>query len=104
MCIDIYVPAATLKHMSQEKNMTLEELARMIAGGFDAVSERFNRMDERFEQVDERFNRVDERFNRVDERFDRVELHISSLGSDWRERFDALEMRVRKLEQGSSRK
>ena len=97
MCIDIYVPAATLKHMSQEKNMTLEELARMIAGGFDAVSERFNRMDERFEQVDERFNRVDERF-------DRVELHISSLGSDWRERFDALEMRVRKLEQGSSRK
>ena len=97
MCIDIYVPAATLKHMSQEKNMTLEELARMIAGGFDAVSERFNRMDERFEQVDERFNRVDERF-------DRVELHISSLGSDRRERFDALEMRVRKLEQGSSRK
>jgi len=77
-----------------KKNITIEKLAEMIANGFEQTATK----DDLATGLAEVRKEMHERFAAVDERFDRVELHISSLGSDWRERFDALEMRVRKLE------
>ncbi len=90
--------------------MSLEKLARMVANGFEktATKEEVATREELITQVGglrkemlERFKIVDDRFKAVDERFNDMKLHISSLGSDWRDRFDALEVRVRRLEQKS---
>ena len=82
-----------------KKKTTLETLAQMVARGFERVDDRFEQIGERFEKVDDKFKQVDEKFKKMNERLDEIDLHISSLGSDWKERFDALEMRVRRLEQ-----
>jgi len=57
----------------------------MVAAGFGETATKADL--ERFATKDE-----------MNEAFEGLKLHISSLGSDWKERFDALEMRVRRLE------
>ncbi len=74
--------------MAKGKKMTLEELARMIAKGLENTASK----------ADVEGLGIALRAD-MKEGFESVELHLSSLGSYWQDRFEALEMRVRKLEQ-----
>jgi hypothetical protein len=44
--------------MSKEK-MTIDELARITKGGFDAVDKRFDMVDKRLDAVDYRLDRIE---------------------------------------------
>ena len=50
------------------KGITLDDLAHMMAKGFDSVDQRFDSIDQRFESVDERFDSVDQRFESLEQR------------------------------------
>jgi archaellum component FlaC len=64
---------------TKKKEVTNEELARMVAKGFAHVDKRFDEVDNRFEHVDKRFEQVDERFEKVDERFEQVDRRFASI-------------------------
>ena len=49
----------------QPKKMTLEKLAKMVAGGFNDVSERFDKVDGRFDKVEGRVDKVESGLNAV---------------------------------------
>jgi hypothetical protein len=66
--------------MENNHEVTNEELARMIAKGFEGV--------------DERFNGVDRRFDKVEERLDRIEHELIA---DHRRRIEKLEDQVGEL-------
>ena len=72
-----------------KKNITIEDLARMVKSGFDGV-------DERFKKVDERFDNVDYHFNIVGKRLDQIEKKLE--GVVYRREFEILETRVKELE------
>lgn len=61
--------------INKKKEVTNEELARMVQAGFSD-------MDKRFEQVDKRFEQVDKRFETVDDRFRNIEAHLAMLSRD----------------------
>lgn len=52
--------------------MTINELARMVADGFNHVEERFNEVDERFDKVDARFDRLEGRMGGLEGRMDTI--------------------------------
>ncbi|NOY35563.1 MAG: hypothetical protein GXP44_01420 [bacterium] len=64
----------------KEGEVTINELAIMVANGFENIT---NTMNRRFEQVDKRFEQIDQRFEQVDQRFEQMNT-----------RFDILEERV----------
>ena len=43
----------------QPDTITNEDLARMIAGGFNEMHEKFDAIDKRFEDVDKRFDNIE---------------------------------------------
>ena len=57
----------------QPKKMTLEKLAKMVAGGFNDVSERFDKVDVRLDKVEGRLNGVENMLDRVEGRLGDVE-------------------------------
>lgn len=95
--------------------VTLEDLARMTARGFEEVGEKFKVVDKRigelrndmeegfaginkkFDEVDIRFNEVDRRFSEVDKRFDKVDKRFDEVDKRFGQvdrRFDRLESKV----------
>lgn len=60
-----------MKKVAKKKEITLDDLALMTQGGFNAME---TRMDKRFDAVDKRFDAVDKRFNGIDERLDKIEF------------------------------
>jgi hypothetical protein len=42
----------------QKKNITIDDLARMIKKGFDGVGQRFDKVDQRFNKVEDRLERI----------------------------------------------
>jgi len=52
-----------------KKQITIEDLAKMVQKGFDGV-------DKKFEGVDKKFDGVDKKFEAIDKRFDRVEKEM----------------------------
>ncbi|QQG42986.1 MAG: hypothetical protein HYW15_00940 [Candidatus Giovannonibacteria bacterium] len=70
--------------MDKEK-VTTEDLAGMVARGFDGVHNKmdkgFAQVDKRFEQVDKRFEQVDKRFEQVDKRFEQVALELGHINA-----------------------
>ena len=73
--------------------MKIDQLATMVQRGFEQTATK-----EELGAVKTEIAKLATK-TEMREGFERIELHVSSLGSDWKERFDALEMRVRKLEQ-----
>ncbi len=80
--------------MKTEKQVTNNELARMISRGFAGVDERFEQIDKRFEQVDKRFEQVDKRFDEMDARFDKIEKIVLI---DYKHRLEQVESDMRLL-------
>ncbi len=72
-----------------KKEITLDDLALMIAKGFDSV-------DKRFERVDKRFERVDEHFEKIEKRLDKIEADLNKKVD--KIDYNTLTYRVEKLE------
>ncbi len=75
----------------KKREMTIEKLAVMVAGGFE-------QMDKRFEQVDSKFKQVDKRFDHMESRLDGLELKISSASASWVHKFDRLHSWIEELD------
>lgn len=89
------------------KKITLEDLAVMIAEGFNAIENRFVGVDQRFISIDQRFVGVEGRLNdltqevrqfkkETTDNFERIDLRLQQVAyqSDYRE----LDQRVTTLE------
>jgi tetrahydromethanopterin S-methyltransferase subunit G len=77
--------------MEQENGntiITLEDLARMVARGFEETAKkadmeaRFNNVDKRFDRVDERLDKVEERLDTVDGRLDHMDARMGRMEAD----------------------
>ena len=86
--------------MDMEKKVTNEELARMIAKGFDGVDKRFDGVDKRLGGMDQRFDRIDKRLDHLDARMGRMEADLNEIRSNlvYRHEFEDLMARVKYLE------
>ena len=80
----------TKKDLSKIKNVVhdeVENLARIVARGFEAVDKRFEQIDKRFEAVDKRFEAVDKRFEAADKRFELIAASLMNINA----RLDVIE-------------
>lgn len=75
------------------KDVTIEDLARMIQKGFEETAKK-KEVDNRFKGVNKRFDDSDKRFNGLDNQLERIE---KLLIVDHRERIKKLEIEVRRL-------
>jgi hypothetical protein len=93
------------------KNITLEKLAEMIAGGFSETAKKFVDVDDKFTAIDGKFAAIDDKFAVVNARFDIVDNKIDALYYEVKEarrdiedlkpltaRVTALELRLERLE------
>jgi len=55
----------------KKNKITLEELAKMVARGFEQVASK-EEIDQRFDQVDQRFDDIERKIDKVDLRVDQV--------------------------------
>ena len=55
------------------KEITNEELAKMIKLGFDGQDKRFDGQDKRFDAHDKRFDAHDKRFDKIEQRLNTLE-------------------------------
>lgn len=91
-----------------KKQVTLDDLARMVQNGFIDVEARLGQkidtveqktddlrveMKEHFARVDERLYKIDARFSEMNRRFDRLEFIVGGYGP----RLEILEDRVKQL-------
>lgn len=83
--------------MSQEENITTNELARMIAKGFEQVDKRFEQVDKRFEQVDQKLNKIDQRLDIVEQDLSDIKIKVDHKVSEYQ--FRELTERVEILEE-----
>lgn len=81
----------------EQRDTNLENLAVMVAKGFE-------RQDEKFAHIDERFTQINEQFKNVDENFKKVRRDILEIGDrfvsrhefeKFVSRFNALEAKVK---------
>ena len=75
----------TKKDLIQIKGLVhdeLENLARIVAKGFEMVDKRFEQVDKRFEQVDKRFEQVDKRLDMVDDRLLHIDARLNTIEHD----------------------
>ncbi len=57
----------------------IEELALMIAKGFEGVHKQFELIDKRFQEIDKRFQEIDKNFEAIDKRFDIIESRLDHM-------------------------
>jgi len=90
-----------------KKDTTNEELARMIAKGFENVDRQFGNVDKQFENIDKKFENVDRQFKstreEMNQRFSRIDARLSTIERDIRDlvrrdEFEDLMARVKFVE------
>jgi len=54
-----------MKKTDVKKEISLDDLALMVAKGFAGMDKRFELIDERFEQIDTRFDKINEHFEQI---------------------------------------
>jgi len=84
---------------NKEKNITLNDLARMVKVGFDEVYKRFDGVDKRFDKIDKRFRKIDGRFDEVWMKLHSLERRIIAIEDILVEHAK----RLRGIEQGRGR-
>lgn len=72
-----------------KKQITNEDLARMIKGGFDDH-------DKRFDKVDSRFDKIDLRLGNLEQGQDEIKVRLDNVA--YRFEVEDLQRRVKKLE------
>lgn len=90
---------------SKKKEITINELARMMQRGFADIDKRFDKVETRLDEHDERFDIIDKRFDKVetkldehDERFDILDHRIKKFIVEVRNETDPVRRRVRTIE------
>ena|SRR3989344_6076253 len=74
--------------IKKEQKTTLEDLAAMVANGFQKMSDQFS---DRFDGIDKRFDGIDKRFDGIDKRLDGIEFNMNGL----RQEFNAFRSETR---------
>ena len=77
-----------------QKNVTLDELARMMAGGFTDMGSRFGEVHDRIDELDERLSG---QMNMLDQKITMVNANVLSLQYDYKKivsRLENLELRA----------
>lgn len=95
--------ALTKKDLSQIKGIvhdTEENLAQIVAKGFEQVDKRFEQVDKRFEQVDKRFEGIDNKLHHIDARLDTIEHDITDIRKHfvYRDEFEDVVARLAAIE------
>lgn len=83
------------------KKMTIDDLAVMVAKGFDGVNTRFNGVEKRLDEVDKRLNEVEKGIDEVKENLASTRRDVFALGDRFtlKYEFHDLANRVSVLEQ-----
>ena len=75
----------------KEKDITNNELARMVKTGFDEMGKQFGKVDKRFEQADKRFERVENRLTALETGQEDIKLRLDNVAY----RFEIVEVQKR---------
>ena len=73
----------------KNKNITIEDLARMVGEGFDSMDKGFNNVDRRFDGVDKKFKEINARLNRIE----------NIILKQYSQKIEILERRMKHLEE-----
>ncbi|MCC6323986.1 hypothetical protein IT400_04315 [Candidatus Nomurabacteria bacterium] len=79
------------KEVKKSKKMTIDDLAIMVAKGFNGIESRMVTK----EEMNARFREVDERFDKVDEGLDKIESRLDNIETNDGKRLDKLEDKTR---------
>jgi len=87
----------------KEKDMTLDDLARIVQNGFLKIDERFTGIDTRLDGIDVRLDSMDERLDNINEQLQHVEDTTTQIKTNLNKKVDkfeynTLEYRVERLE------
>ena len=103
MCHGAYIIKAmnVKKGKGTQKNFSIDDLAAMVAKGFNGVDEKFNDVNKRFDGVNKRFDGVDKEISELSQSVKVARRDILYLGDRFvpRYEFDSLLVRFRKLEE-----
>ncbi len=94
-----------MKKKVAKKNMSIDDLAIMVARGFDSIDEKFEKVDQKFEKIDERLEKIDNRIKELDTNIKATRGDILNLGEKFVPyyMFDQLSKRVSLLEKNKSK-
>ncbi len=91
----------SVKKLKISKNVTLDDLARMMADGFTEVGQSFSGVHDRIDELDLRIENLDERLsgqiNILDQKITAVNANVLSLSYDYKKivsRLENLELRA----------
>ena len=88
--------------MAKKKQVTIDDLAVMVARGFDDLEGRFSdlegRMNLRFDHVDKKFAEADKKFTNIDYQLRQVRSEISSLRVELRTSITSISLRLASIE------
>ncbi|HUC88828.1 MAG TPA: hypothetical protein VMR49_02225 [Candidatus Paceibacterota bacterium] len=89
-----------MKKVTNKKNMTIDNLAIMVAKGFESVDKRFDGVDKRFESVDKDIADIKIDLNEVKENLKATRRDVLDLGDRFvpRHEFDNLLIRFGRIE------
>ncbi|MFA5933920.1 MAG: hypothetical protein WC795_01700 [Candidatus Paceibacterota bacterium] len=68
--------------LKKKKEMTIEDLAGMVAKGFIGVDSRLDKVDSRLDKVDSRLDKVESRLDKVESRLTDVEESVRATRRD----------------------
>ncbi len=90
-----------MKKTSSKKEVSVNDLAIMVAKGFESVNQRFDQIDTRFAKIDLRFEKIENKMDVLDENLKATRREILDIGDRFvpRFEFDNLLIRFNKLEQ-----
>lgn len=88
----------------KKKNVTIDDLAVMVQGGFAETAKNFEDVYRRFDLVDKRFDKVEGRLIKLEIRMDSIEAEVEEIRKHqiahtiYRDEFEKLENKVKALE------
>ena len=89
---------------NHESNVTIDDLAIMIANGFRGADKKFEDIEERFCGVDGRFDGIEKRLTSLESKVDQMDMRLTSRMDNMvlnyvnQTEYSHLEKRVKKLE------
>jgi len=79
---------------NNKKQMTLDDLAVLVADGFNDVGGRLDKLDGRMDKMDSSMDKLDSRMDKLDSRMDKLDSRMDKLDS----RMDKLDSRMDNLD------
>lgn len=88
------------KKVLKPKEMSIDDLARMVAKGFSSVGEKFETIEEKIDTLDKKFQILDQKVETIDQNVKATRRDMLNIGDTFvsYRKFDELASRVTKLE------